>query len=78
MGEKLDNNIFSQRQCHQIEAFLEDIDWCSSNNSTVCAVRSISAPILVVAAQGHYFIRDGEQIFRRRQAWTKTFSWSKA
>ncbi len=42
---------------------LDEIDWCSSNNSTICAVRSISVPALVIAAQGHYFIRDGEQIF---------------
>ncbi len=52
---------------------LEDIDWCSSNNSTVCAVRSISVPILVVAAQGHYFIRDGEQIFEEAASIDKNF-----
>lgn len=44
------------------ENSLDGVDWCSSNNSTMCAVQSISVPILVVAAQGHYFIRDGEQI----------------
>lgn len=42
---------------------LDGIDWCSSNNSTMCAVQSISVPILVVAAQGHYFIRDAEEIY---------------
>jgi pimeloyl-ACP methyl ester carboxylesterase len=41
----------------------EGIDWCSSNNSTVCAVRVISVPVLVMAMQGHYFIRDGELIY---------------
>jgi len=24
---------------------LDDIDWCSSNNSTICAVRSIGVPM---------------------------------
>jgi hypothetical protein len=52
---------------------LEDIDWCSSNNSTICAVRSIAAPILVIAAQGHYFIRDGEQIFEESASQDKDF-----
>jgi pimeloyl-ACP methyl ester carboxylesterase len=39
---------------------LDNIDWCSSNNSTDCAVRSISVPVLVTAMGGHYFIRDSE------------------
>jgi hypothetical protein len=36
------------------------IDWCSSNNSTPCAVQHISVPVLFVASGGHYFIRDNE------------------
>jgi hypothetical protein len=52
---------------------LDGIDWCSSNNSTICAVRSIQLPILVVAAQGHYFIRDGEQIFQNSVSPDKDF-----
>ena len=52
---------------------LEDIDWCSTNNSTICAVRVISVPILAVAAQGHYFIRDGEQIFQEAASIDKNF-----
>src|SRR4029077_9046934 len=45
---------------------LEGIDWCSSNNSTPCAVASLSPslPILVMSMQGHYFIRDGEFIYQ--------------
>ena len=39
---------------------MEGIDWCSSNNSTPCALRSISVPILITAMGGHYFIRDNE------------------
>ena len=52
---------------------LDGIDWCSSNNSTVCAVQQIQLPILVVAAQGHYFIRDGEQIFQSSVSADKDF-----
>ena len=39
---------------------MDDIDWCSSNNSTTCAVQSISIPILITAMGGYYFIRDNE------------------
>jgi pimeloyl-ACP methyl ester carboxylesterase len=39
---------------------MDDIDWCSTNNSTVCAVKSISIPILITAMGAHYFIRDNE------------------
>jgi hypothetical protein len=38
----------------------KQIDWCSSNNSTPCAVQHISVPVLFVASGGHYFIRDNE------------------
>ncbi len=37
-----------------------DIDWCSANNSTPCALKQISVPILVTAMGGHYFIADNE------------------
>ena len=53
---------------------LDDIDWCSSNNSTVCAVREISVPILVMAMQGHYFIRDGEEIYEESASADKDFA----
>jgi pimeloyl-ACP methyl ester carboxylesterase len=39
---------------------IDDIDWCTSNNSTPCALKEISVPILIVAMGGHYFIRDNE------------------
>ena len=39
---------------------MDDIDHCSSNNSTPCALRNISAPILITAMGAHYFIRDNE------------------
>jgi pimeloyl-ACP methyl ester carboxylesterase len=39
---------------------MDDIDWCSSNNSTPCALRAITIPLLVTAMGAHYFIRDNE------------------
>jgi pimeloyl-ACP methyl ester carboxylesterase len=39
----------------------DDIDWCSSNNSTVCAIKSISVPVLFMAMGGHYYVGDGER-----------------
>ena len=39
---------------------MDDIDWCSSNNSTPCAVQRISIPLLVTAMGAHYFVRDNE------------------
>jgi pimeloyl-ACP methyl ester carboxylesterase len=39
---------------------MDDIDWCSSNNSTPCALRSITIPVLITAMGAHYFIRDNE------------------
>ena len=39
---------------------IDNIDWCSSNNSTDCALKSISVPVLVTAMGAHYFIRDSE------------------
>jgi hypothetical protein len=41
---------------------IDDIDFCSTNNSTVCAVRSISVPVLFAAMGAHYFIRDNERM----------------
>ena len=35
---------------------MDDIDWCSSNNSTTCAVQNISIPILITAMGGYYSI----------------------
>jgi hypothetical protein len=40
---------------------LDGIDDCSSNNSTICAVQSISVPELFAAMGAHYFVRDVER-----------------
>jgi hypothetical protein len=39
---------------------IDDVDWCSSNSSTRCALPQITVPILIMAMGGHYFIRDNE------------------
>ena len=50
-----------------------DIDWCSSNNSVPCMVQQVEVPTLVAAAQGHYFMRDGEHIYEMSAADNKDF-----
>ena len=52
---------------------LDDIDWCSSNNQAICNVRQISIPILVMGTQGHYFIRDQEEIYENSASADKDF-----
>ena len=42
---------------------IDDIDFCSTNNSTVCAVQSISVPVLFMAMGAHYFIGDNERMY---------------
>jgi hypothetical protein len=39
---------------------VDGIDHCSSNNSTVCALQSISAPVLIAGMGAFVFIRDSE------------------
>ena len=49
------------------------IDWCSSNNSTPCALQKISVPILIVGSGGHYFVRDGEMHYELAASQDKEF-----
>jgi len=44
---------------------MNGIDWCSSNNSTVCATPKISVPLLVSVFTGsqYNFLQDGEQFY---------------
>jgi hypothetical protein len=39
------------------------IDWCSTNNSTPCALQNISVPLLITNMGAHYFLVDGEQFY---------------
>ncbi|HLH96252.1 MAG TPA: hypothetical protein VKW08_14150 [Xanthobacteraceae bacterium] len=52
---------------------IDDIDYCSSNNSTVCAVQSISVPVLFAAMGAHYFIRDNERHYDMSASKDKDF-----
>jgi pimeloyl-ACP methyl ester carboxylesterase len=52
---------------------IDGIDWCSSNNSTPCNIQNLTVPILVMAMQGHYFIRDSEQYFDMAKSAKKEF-----
>jgi len=49
------------------------IDYCSSNNSTVCNVQHISVPILVTAMGGHYFLRNTEIYYDLAKSEDKDF-----
>ncbi|HXB69143.1 MAG TPA: hypothetical protein VNY05_12915 [Candidatus Acidoferrales bacterium] len=52
---------------------MDGIDWCSSNNSTPCALQKISAPILITAMGAHYFVRDNEIHFEMAASKDKEF-----
>ncbi len=52
---------------------LDGIDWCSSNDSTICAIRQIHIPVLVMSMGAHYFIRDGEIVFENGAMADKDF-----
>lgn len=50
---------------------LDGIDHCSSNNSTVCALRTVSVPLLVAGMGGYLFIRDSEEEFEAARSQDK-------
>lgn len=49
------------------------IDWCSTNNSIPCALRSISAPVLIAAMGAHYFVTDSEFFLDQARSADKDF-----
>ena len=49
------------------------IDYCSSNNSTTCAVQSISVPMMIAAMGAYQFIRDDEIIFDKSASRDKDY-----
>lgn len=49
------------------------IDWCTSNNSVPCALKTITVPILIVAMQGHYFVTDSEYFLDIAKSQDKEF-----
>jgi pimeloyl-ACP methyl ester carboxylesterase len=52
---------------------VDDIDYCSTNNSTICAVQSITVPVLFAAMGAHYFIRDNERQYDQARSKDKDF-----
>jgi hypothetical protein len=51
----------------------DGIDYCSSNNSTTCAVRSLSLPIMIAAMGGYHFIRDNEIVYEKAASKDKDY-----
>jgi pimeloyl-ACP methyl ester carboxylesterase len=75
---RLGTKIFTLRSFLSAQAVrarhaLDDIDYCSTNNSTVCAVQSISVPVLFAAMGAHFFIRDNERQFDLARSKDKNF-----
>ena len=52
---------------------VEGIDYCSTNNSTVCAVQSVSVPVLFIAMGAAVFIRDNEVHYEVARSADKDF-----
>jgi hypothetical protein len=46
----------------------KQIDWCSTNNSTPCALQNISVPLLITSMGAHYFLVDAEQFYENYAA----------
>ena len=42
---------------------MDDVDWCSTNNSVPCAVQSIASPMLIAAMGGNNYLRFNETHF---------------
>ena len=51
----------------------DKIDWCSTNNSVPCALKSITVPLLITAMGAHYFISDSEYYFDTAKSADKDF-----
>jgi hypothetical protein len=49
------------------------VDWCSSNNSTPCALGQITVPLLVSAMGGGTAIRDNELLYELAVSRDKDF-----
>jgi hypothetical protein len=51
----------------------DGVDWCSSNNSTPCALAQVGVPLLVAAMGGGSAIRDNEQLYEGAASRDKDF-----
>jgi hypothetical protein len=52
---------------------LDDIDHCSNNNSTICAVQYIKVPTLITAMGGYHLLRDEELMYDKSAAADKDY-----
>lgn len=52
---------------------MDDIEWCSSNNSVPCAVQAISVPILVTAMGANNYLRFNEEHYELAKSEDKDF-----
>jgi hypothetical protein len=52
---------------------MNDVDYCSSNNSTPCAVQSISVPLLLTAMQANRYLRFNEIHYELAKSEDKDF-----
>ena len=64
---------FLSAQAIRATSSKDGIDWCSSNNSTVCAIQSITVPVLFMAMGGHYYVGDGGRYFDFAKSQDKDF-----
>ena len=52
---------------------MDDVEWCSTNNSVPCAVQTISAPILMASMGGNNYLRFVETYFELAKSADKDF-----
>lgn len=52
---------------------MEEIEFCSSNNSTRCGLEHASVPLLVMAMGGYVFVRDNEELYEHAASKDKDF-----
>jgi hypothetical protein len=52
---------------------MDDVEWCSTNNSVPCAVQAISAPILMASMGGNNYLRFIENYFELAKSTDKDF-----
>ena len=50
-----------------------EVDYCSTNASSICAVQYVSVPVMVAAMGGYLFVRDGERLYDHAASKDKDF-----
>jgi hypothetical protein len=75
-GESIDVTVKSFLGAGAIRSrhAMDDVDQCSSNNSTICMAQYITVPTLILTSQGHYFMHDNEIIFEKSASRAKDYA----